>query len=717
MSATAIHVRDMHCAACVKKIESHLGTLPFVESIRINPVRRQVHITHHLQDGDFELLQRIEALGFAPQLRSQAIAGDKAANRRAIKQLGIAGICMMQIMMATLGIYFGEFWGMEPYARELLNWACFAFCLPIMGYSAAPFFTGALSALQRGMNMDVPVALAIVLAFSVSTWNLMVGNPETYFDSVAMFTFLLLGARQIDAALKRKVSADDLQFAPMAPTVARWSDGQWQDCAVTEVAVGDRLFVAEGAMIPVDATLLDERALMDEASLSGESQWVARSAGDALYAGTINRGAAVACTATAVASDSRAAQIQHLADRIDLTRAPLGRLANRVAGWFVPAVLTAAAISALGWWLAGSDQAVRVGLAVLIVSCPCALALAIPAALTATMANLRRRGLLLADSSFVELTPQITQLYLDKTGTLTLPELSLHEVELLGDRNEAYCLALAAALQRYSSHPIAHAFRNQQQAVDAYPDIALEAVETVAGNGVRALLDGQEVRIGTAEFCGLAIAQPPNTVVLALGQRPLARFELGADLRSDAGKAIARLRQRGLAITMLSGDQEATCAALADDLGIAYQGGMQPEDKWHYLRAHRGSDDKVLFVGDGINDALAFSEADMAIATLETSDLVRARADATLLTAQLSAVADLFDAAVRTRRVMRQNLFWAFVYNLIAIPSAMLGLMPPWLAAIGMACSSIIVLLNATRLLGQRATMDPVAAGPLGATV
>ncbi|MFK7912641.1 MAG: heavy metal translocating P-type ATPase [Pseudomonadales bacterium] len=700
MSATAIHVTDMHCAACVRKIEADLRTLSFVDSIRINPVRRLVHVTHQLQSGDFELLQRIEALGFAPQLRSQAAVGVRQDNKRAIKQLGIAGICMMQIMMATLGIYFGEFWGMQPFARDLLNWACLVFSLPIMGYSAVPFFRGALGAVQRGMNMDVPVAIAIVLAFTVSVWNLLSGKPETYFDSVAMFTFLLLGARQIDAALKRKVSADDLAFQQASNTVARWDQDRWQHCDIDAVLAGDRLRVNEGATFPVDATLLDDRAVIDEASLSGESQWVNRLEGEVLYAGTINRGAAVQCRATGPAVESRAARIQHLADRIDLEQAPFGRLANRVAGWFVPTVLIAAACTTIGWTLLGSEQAVRAGLAVLIVSCPCALALAIPAALTAAMAHLRRCGLLLADSGFVELAPAINQLYVDKTGTLTLPDLTLQQTELLGSKNADYCRTLAASLQRYSSHPIARAFAN----ISDQTDWELSDVETVPGQGVRGRYDCAgnlaEVRIGSAEFCGAGQTQQPGTIMLSMNGEPLARFTLGADLRSDAANAIARLQQRGLHITMLSGDQEAACALVAHALQIEYRGAMQPEDKCQYLQDHRGANDKALYVGDGINDALAFSAADMAIATLETTDLVRTRADGTLLTAQLHAIADLFDTADKTRQVMHQNLFWAVIYNLIAIPSAMLGLMPPWLAAIGMACSSILVLLNATRLLG-----------------
>ncbi len=705
MSATAIRVEDMHCAACVAKISQALERLTFVDDFQVNPVRRQIHVSHHAADGDFQILQSIEALGFKPILKQQGNNGDAAERRARIKRLGIAGICMMQVMMASLAIYFGDFWGMDAHARSLLAWAAGIFCLPIIGYSATPFFRSARRALDQGMNMDVPIALAIALAFSVSVFNLFTDRPGIYFDSVAMFTFLLLGARHIDAALRQKVSADDRLFAHAPKTVQRLVGTSAQTCALDRIAAGDRLLIAEGELIPADALLIDAQAMIDEASFSGEADWVYKHSGERLYAGTYNRGAAFVCRALGQANDSRAAQIERLADHISLAKAPLAKLADRIAGWFVPAILIAAAATTLGWWMAGSERALSAGLAVLIVSCPCALALAIPAALSAAMAQLRRQGILLTDSSILELTPQITELCFDKTGTLTLPELKLLETQVLGHMSERDCLALAAQLQSYSSHPIARAFGNaQERASNQGLNFALSGAQVSAGQGVSALLATEPLKIGTPEFCGLEQVAEPGSVYLSLAGRALARFRLGAEVRPDTKAAITRLRDAGLHITMLSGDQIATCADLATTLGIDFAGALRPEDKRNSVREQRQSGAKVMFIGDGINDSLAFSEADVSIATLETSDLVRAKAGATLLTSRIGAIADLFETSHRARAVVQQNLAWAALYNLIAIPSAIAGLMPPWLAAVGMASSSTIVMLNAVRLLRKPTT-------------
>jgi Cu2+-exporting ATPase len=731
MTSTAIQVDDMHCAACIRKVETQLRDLAFVESFSINPVRKLISVTHHASDGDFQLLQSIEALGFAPTLRRQAGASS-ASNKAQIKRLGIAGICMMQVMTASIGLYFGDAWGMQDSIVTLLTWASLVLCLPIVGYCALPFFASASSAWKRGMNMDVPIALAISLAFGVSVVNTLQGTGHTYYDSVAMFTFLMLASRQIDSSLKRRVSDDDRHFTAAPRTVQRLTADGAQTCAVAALQVGDQVLIAEGQRLPVDGQLLSTRAVLDESNLSGEADWVAKTRGDDLYAGTCNRGAGLECQVSALPQNSRAAQIEALADRITLVKAPLARLADRVAAWFVPSVLLLALATFVGRTLLGAPDAFSAALAVLIVSCPCALALAVPAALTAAMARLRRQGLLLTDSAVLEQIPTITAAYLDKTGTLTLPQLKLQTVEALGQLSESQCLSLAQSLQRHSSHPIARAFFDPMSPAlkpalnPTSADWNLNEVVSVPGQGLKATAhlnvskvpskvpgkvsgEGAAVplRIGSAEFCGLPQPNHPNVVYLATATeapaasegQALARFTLQMSLRPDTQSAIERLRGYNLDITMLSGDHLANCEPLAEQLGIAFAGEQSPEAKRRHLLARRAAGDRVLFVGDGINDALAFAEAEVGICTLETTDLVRARASGALLTQRLGALADLFDVSFRTRRIVYQNLLWALLYNGIAIPCAMAGLMPPWLAAAGMASSSTLVLLNATRLL------------------
>lgn len=733
MSSTAIQVEDMHCAACIRKVEARLRDLPFVESFSINPVRKLISVTHHASDGDFQLLQSIEALGFAPILRRQAGASS-ASSKAQIKRLGIAGICMMQVMTASIGLYFGDAWGMQDGIATLLTWASLVLCLPIVGYCALPFFASASRAWTRGMNMDVPIALAISLAFTISVVNTLQGAGHTYYDSVAMFTFLMLASRQIDSSLKRRVSDDDQHFSIAPTTVQRLTADGAQPCAVAELQVGDRVLIAEGQRLPMDGQLLSTRAVLDESNLSGEADWVAKIRGDNLYAGTCNRGAGLECHVSALPQNSRAAQIEALADRITLVKAPLARLADRIATWFVPSVLLLALATFVGRTWFGAPDPFSAALAVLIVSCPCALALAVPAALTAAMARLRRQGLLLTDSAVLEQVPNITAVYLDKTGTLTLPQLKLQTVESLGQLSQAQCLSLAQSLQRHSSHPIARAFFdpiNPALKTASEPSSAptstswnLDEVVSVPGQGLMATarlklaqMSGEDpaipIRIGNAEFCGLPQPNHPNVVYLATATasegQALACFTLQMSLRPDTQSAIERLRSYKLDITMLSGDHLANCEPLAKQLGIAFAGEQSPEAKRRHLLTSRAAGDRVLFVGDGINDALAFAEAEVGICTLETSDLVRARASGALLTQRLGALADLFDVSFRTRRIVYQNLLWALLYNGIAIPCAMAGLMPPWLAAAGMASSSTLVLLNATRLLTRTSS---VAAHP-----
>lgn len=732
MTATAIHIEDMHCAACIHKVEVRLHELPFVESFSINPVRRLVSVIHSAKDGDFQLLQCIEELGFAPRLRRQA-GTSTPSNKAQIKRLGIAGICLMQVMTASVGLYFGDAWGMQDSMVGLLTWASLILCLPVVAYCAVPFFVSARAALQRGMNMDVPIALAITLAFGVSVVNTVQGSGDTYFDSVAMFTFLMLASRQIDSSLKRRVGDDDQYFSNAPTTVQRLSAAGVQRCAVSELSVGDRVLIEEGQRLPIDGQLLAASAVLDESNLSGEADWVVKTQGETLYAGTCNRGAGFECQVSALPEHSRAAQIEALADRITLVKAPLARLADQVATWFVPTVLLLALITFIGHLVLGSPNAFSAALAVLIVSCPCALALAVPAALTAAMARLRRQGLLLTDSAVLEQIPKITSVYVDKTGTLTLPRLQLKSVEALGELTEAQCLALAQSLQRHSSHPIARAFVDGLASLpnhllgEASDPVThhwpLENVVSLPGQGLKARgrLDVnrvgdtggegacESIRIGKPEFCGLSQPNDPNVIYLAADGKALARFQLQMGLRSDTQSAIERLREYKLNITMLSGDHRANCEPLAEHLGIAFVGEQSPEAKRAHLLTQREVGERVLFVGDGINDALAFAEADVGICTLETSDLVRARASGALLTQRLGALADLFDISFRTRRVVIQNLLWALLYNGIAIPCAMAGLMPPWLAAVGMASSSTLVLLNATRLLAPSVSAKQLA--------
>ncbi|MCR9278368.1 MAG: cation-translocating P-type ATPase [Pseudomonadaceae bacterium] len=699
---TSLAIADMHCAACVGKVEAALARVPNVIGCEVNPVRREVFIEHEDGVRSDELISRIVDAGFSASLLSASL-GSSDEDRRLLSRLGIAGLAMMQVMMVSVALYAGGFYGMEEHFRQLLQLSSLIFCIPVVSYCALPFFTSALSCLgvggpARGLNMDVPIALAIAVAFSASLVATFKGTGEVYFDSVVMFTFLMLGARYFDARLRNSLTISDGVLASLPRTAQRRNaDGRWQPVPLKELTIGDVLWIAEGELIPVDG-VIDESpgasdVALDESVLTGESAIARRSVGEAVYAGTINLGAGFSLAATTTASATRLAQIDELAKTLHGGKHALVRLADRVARVFVPVVLCLAAATYIGWSLVDPGRALSAALAVLVVSCPCALALASPAALTAAMSSLRQKGVLVKNSAALESVSAIRDVYFDKTGTLTEPLLSIQHIERYSNVDEAWLRGAVAALQKHSSHPFATAFRT----ADA---MQAEQVETVAGAGISGVVDGRRIQVGSADFVSAQLASTnvsaPSTVsfFVRIDQKLAARIDLATRLRADARSTISELARLGIRSVILSGDDDAHCRAVATQLDIDYIAGCTPESK-----AERLADQAALFVGDGINDVPALAGAAVSAATLETSDLVKSRADVLLLSDRLGALTSLVQVGRRMLTIMRQNLLWAALYNLTAIPLAAFGFAPPWLAAIGMASSSLLVLANATRVL------------------
>ncbi len=699
---TSLAIADMHCAACVGKVEAALARSPDVYGCEVNPVRRQVFVEHAEGLRSDDLISRIADAGFTASLLS-ASAGSTAEDRKLLSRLGIAGLAMMQVMMVSVALYAGGFYGMEDHFRQLLQLSSLVFCIPVVSYCALPFFTSALSCLgiggpARGLNMDVPIALAIAVAFTASLVATFTGTGEVYFDSVVMFTFLMLGARFFDARLRNSLTLDDGVLASLPRTAQRRAtDGHWQHAPLDNVAVGDVLWIAEGELIPVDGVIDDAPGAsdvsLDESVLTGESAIARRRVGDAVFAGTINLGAGFALRANTTASSTRLAQIDELARNLHGDKHALVRLADQVARVFVPVVLTLAAATYIGWSLVDGSQALSAALAVLVVSCPCALALASPAAVTAAIAKLRQKGVLVKNSGALESVSGVSQVFFDKTGTLTEPVLSVRHIEHFGAVDEAWLRDAVAALQKHSSHPFASAFRTGGALV-------AEQVQTVSGAGISGFVDGRSVVVGSADFVdaeahrALGTAASTVSFYVRVDDELAARIDLATRLRRDAQSTISELARLGIRSVILSGDDDAHCRAVAEQLGIDYVADCTPESK-----ALRLEDQTALFVGDGINDVPALAGAAVSAATLETSDLVKSRADVLLLSGRLGALTSLVQVGRKMLTIMRQNLLWAALYNLTAIPLAAFGFAPPWLAAIGMASSSLLVLANATRVL------------------
>ncbi len=718
MTLSTIRIGDMHCANCVTKVEQALRHAPGVEASFVNAARRLVLIEHSPDTDPASLLRCIEDAGFEPSL--SRVEADNARQRDLLKRLGVAGLGMMQVMMFAIALYAGAFDGMDEAYRRLLQFASLLFCIPVVFYSALPFYRSALAARRQGLGMDVPVAIAISMAFGVSLVHTITGDGEVYYDSVVMFTFLLLLARYVDDRLKTRF--DDANGALAAlPDSAQvlGSDGRLIATPLHEIGIGARVWVEQGNDVPLDGQVSSDEAVLDESVLTGESDWVRRKRGERVFAGTSNRGAGFELLVTAAATDSRVAAIAELAARSQADKPRVALFADAIARRFVPAVLLLAATTWLVWNLLDPERAFVAALTVLVVSCPCALSLATPAAITAAMTRLRQNGIVLTRSDALEQAARLDAAIVDKTGTLTVAEPERAGTDWLLPESarpltDDDLLTAAAALERTASHPLARAFAD----VPVADPGSVSDVRLVAGAGVEGRYRGRTIRVGSAPFCHAESHDDRSRAVyVAVDGNPVARLRIREAPRRDAAAAIAGLRQAGLAVTMVSGDSPERCAALAGRLGIDYVAQQSPETKLAMTRDLQSRGHRVLAVGDGINDVPALAAADVAVAVLESSDLVKAQADVLLTSRRLGALVDLVSVSRRAVRVIRQNLLWALAYNLTAIPLAACGLMPPWVAALGMAGSSMLVMTNAARLLARTPARPhrPQTAGALAA--
>ena len=706
--AVTLSVEGMRCAACVWLLERHLRAQPGVVAASVNLGAGRAELCW--DDGETRLsalLGEVAKLGYVarpyrPDWQEQARRDE---HRAALRRLVVAGLGAMQVMMYSVGLYAGALDGMAEEHRLLLRVVSGLVATPILFYSARPFFSGAWRDLRnRRLGMDVPVALALAIAYAASVFATATRSGEVYFDSVAMFVFFLSVGRFVEMrARQRAAAAVEAALRHPPETATRLADdGAGEVVSVYDLVPGDRLLVRPGETFPVDGRIVSGSGWVNESMLTGEHWPRARREGDEVAGGTQNGESPLVVLALRTGADTAWSAIVRLVDLAGQARPGIARLADRVAHVFVPAVLVTSVATALVWWQIDSSRAFWVALSVLVVTCPCALSLATPAALTSAAGGALRRGLLLRSGHALEVLQRTTHVVFDKTGTLTLGRFRRRAVRSLGDLGDAQCLALAAALERFSEHPIARAFDD----VDA-STLAVESVTASAGAGVEGVVGGRRLRVGSpAWVCALSgsrgtVAAGAETSGVLLGDErgPLCRFELEDTPRPRARETIDRLRSAGLAVSLVSGDAPGAVAALAGALGIDHaRAGASPEDKLRVVQDLQAAGAVVLMVGDGVNDAPVLGAAQVSIAMGGGTDLARSRADGVLLKEDLAAVADVLELARAARRVMRQNLAWSIAYNLLALPLASSGHITPWWAAIGMSLSSLVVVLNAVRL-------------------
>lgn len=716
----ALILEGITCAACVWLNEAHLRRQPGVTSVDINYATRRARVRWDTRVTKLsKLLEAIAAIGYRAHpydvARSESLAQQE--RKTALWRLFVAGFGMMQVMMYVIPVYFAQTEtgsDMAPDIEQLMRWASLILTLPVVLYSAAPFFANAWRdvTLSR-LGMDVPVALGVGSAFAASVWATLSGSGEVYFDSVTMFVFFLLSGRYLEMMARQKSVRSVETLARAMPTLAtrfvRWPEVACEQVAAAELCVGDVLRIAPGESIPADGEVIEGGSAVDESLLTGESRPLPKVVGDELIGGSVNVTSPLAMRVLRLGQDTRLAAITRLMERAAAEKPQVVHMADRIAGRFVVTVLLLAAATALIWWQLDPAQALWVFVSVLVVSCPCALSLATPVALTVATGALAARGVLVTRGHAIETLAQANHFIFDKTGTLTLGQLALVEMITCRGTPEA-ALALAAGLEQGSEHPIGRALR---QAADTIAPVG--NVSAVTGAGVLGFIDATEWRLGRLDFVACLHQKPlplnveqkvgAGDTVIALGSAAgwQAFFCLNDDVRPDAAASMIALRRTGVTLSIFSGDASAAVQRVAHTLGITdARGGMTPEDKHAAVTALQATGAVVAMVGDGVNDAPVLAKAQVSIAMGGGADLARAQSDIVLLGNHLAALAPGVALARQTVRIVKQNLIWAFIYNLVAIPLAMIGWVSPWMAGIGMSVSSFLVVLNALRLQGKR---------------
>jgi Cu2+-exporting ATPase len=705
LSETQLLIEGISCAACGWLIEKHLRGVPGVAEAHLNLSNHRLQV--RWSDSQLplsQLLAELRRIGYAghPWQSDQAAARLAAENRRSMRELGVAGLLWMQVMMATMATWPEFNIDLSPELDKILRWTSLFLTTPIVFYCCGQFFRGALRDLRtRHLTMDVSVSLAIGGAYVAGIWSTVTGQGELYFDAVGMFALFLLAGRYLERRARERTAAATAQLVKLLPAscLRLDADGQSQRVLLSELQTGERVLVQPGALIPADGRVLAGQSSVDESLLTGEYLPQPRNVGDSVTAGTLNVEGPLTVEVQALGDATRLSAIVRLLERAQSEKPRLAEIADRVAQWFLLFILIAAALVGLIWWQIDAERAFWVVLSLLVATCPCALALATPTALTTATGSLHRLGMLLTRGHVLEGLNQIDTLVLDKTGTLTEGRLTLRAIQPLRELDEDACLALAAALENRSEHPIARAFGQAPRAA--------ESVDSHPGQGLQGRVDGRLLRIGEASFVCALSGQAVPTITdehgqwLLLGDEtgPLAWFVLDDCLREDAPELIDAARARGWHIHLLSGDSSPMVGEVARQLGIDdARGGLTPDAKLAVLKQLHGAGRRVLMLGDGVNDVPVLAAADISVAMGSASDLAKTSADAVLLSNRLGSLVQGLTLAKRTRRIIVENLAWATLYNGLVLPFAALGWITPIWAAVGMSLSSLLVVLNALRL-------------------
>ena len=709
-------VENLHCPSCIPRIEGALVGQPGVVEARVNLSTRRLRLRWHGAAAEAtDLLAPVVRQGFrlAPFDPGITEAPHEGGRRALLRALAVAGFAAGNVMLLSVSVWSGLVSDMGEATRTLLHWVSALIALPAVAYAGRPFFGSAVAALRGGrLNMDVPISLAVLLTTAMSLFETVRGGPLVYFDAAVMLLFFLLIGRYLDLGVRGRVrsAAENLLALRARSATLIEADGRYRAVAVAELRAGARVAVAAGERIPVDGRITSGRSEIDTSLVTGESLPRPAGPGDEVFAGTLNLGAPLEVEVTSAGDDTLLAEIVRLMEAAEQGRARYVRLADRAARIYAPAVHALAFATFLGWLLFGAaawQSALMTAVAVLIITCPCALGLAVPAVQVTAVARLLRRGVLVKSADGLERLAHIDAVAFDKTGTLTQGRPTLTN----RDEIDPADLHLAATLAGSSRHPLARAVC---QAAGPGPVIARGGAGEVReepGMGLAATVGGQEVRLGNRVWCGVAEADVPAATEMELwlaasGRAPV-RFAFRDTPRAGAGALIAWLQARGVPVMLLSGDRPAAVRDLAEALGIAdWHAECRPADKIARLEKLAAAGHKVLMVGDGLNDAPALAAAFASASPAEAADISQTAADVILQGDSLAPLAEAIRVARSARRLVLQNFALALGYNAVAVPLAVAGLVTPLIAAAAMSASSIAVTLNALRLNLMHRRMD-----------
>ncbi len=705
-------LENVHCAACAWLIHRYVGALDGVAEIRVDVTDGRAHLTWNPhQVALSEIAARLAALGYRPHLDAPDAgqARNQVERRQMLKYIVVAGLGMMQVMSYALAKYIGAWQDIDPQSERFFLVISMIVAVPVCLYSGQLFYKSAWRALKhKRMSMDIPVASAMLLALFSSVIITVLDAGQVYFDSVVMFIFFLLLGRYAVLVARQNAGQLHSALARSLPVQARrLTDEGSELVTLVELEAGDRVQIGAGETLPADGVIEAGNAMIDESLLSGESTPRRRVDGDQVLAGTLVRDGHLTVRVENLGQSTVLSGIVRLLDQARSFKPRMAQMADRVASYFIVFVLTGATVAGIAWWQIDPTSALPVVISVLVVSCPCALALGTPVALAAASRGFARLGVLISTPDTLEKLPNITHVVFDKTGTLTRPDMTIGEVRLEHDaasRDQA--CRIAGRLERISRHPVATAFARHD---DGH---AVGDAQAVTAEGVAGTIDGTEYRLGkpafAAEWVDGELAEPGDGQWIALVSRKalIAWFRIDSPLREGAHELVEGLRRNGLNLLLASGDRADNVARIAGELGIENShGDMSPADKLELVRGLQRDGARVAMVGDGINDAPVLAGADISLALAEGADIARTQADLVVTGRGLQRVSAAFALAPRVRRIVRQNLAWAFGYNICALPLAAMGFVPPWAAAIGMSASSLLVVLNGQRL-GRRPSRE-----------